>query len=341
MKIRIITLSTAVALIVVCASQGARAQEALASAKSLYESASYEAALSELNQIQNSELADTVDTYKALCLLGLGRTRDAEQALEAVVIRKPLLVLDDDEYSPRVIALFRDVRKKALPAAAQQLYLNARSDYENKKYDVAATGFKQALQVIADIAPESQTQTIADLKELSSGFATLAEAKVGTQPPARAAAAPQPSVPSAPALSTPAPSTPAPSTSAPSIPAPSTSAQSTSAPSTPAARFVPGFYTLADIDVTPPVIVAQQIPPWTFTAHAPNRVFTGTLELVIDEKGSVEAAKLTDPIWPPYDLALLQAAKLWRYQPAVRQGKPVKFKRILVINMDPSTQRPR
>lgn len=307
MKTRTAALLGAVALMIVCASHGARAnQEMLASAKTLYESASYEAALSELSAIQNSELADTVDTYKALCLLGLGRTRDAEQALELVVIRKPLLMLEDDEYSPRVVALFRDVRKRALPAAAHQLYLNARSDYENKKYDAAAAGFKQALQVIAEIGAESQTQTIADLKELSSGFVTLAEAKVAALVPPRPAAAPPP----------PAPSAPAP-------------------------RFAPAFYTLADIDVTPPVVLEQQLPPWTFTAYAPNRVFSGTLEIVIDEKGSVETAALSEPVWPPYDLTLLQAAKRWRYQPAVRQGKPVKFKRILVINIDPSTQRPR
>ena len=312
MKTRTITLSAAVALMVVCASYGARAsQEMLASAKTLYESASYEAALSELSAIQNSELADTVDTYKALCLLGLGRTHDAEQTLELVVIRKPLLVLDDDEYSPRVVALFRDVRKRALPAAAQQLYSNARSDYDNKKYDVAAAGFKQALQVIADIGAESQTQTIADLKELSSGFATLAEAKVVLQGPQGTAAATPPPAPSAPA------------------------------PPAPAPRFAPAFYTLADIDVTPPVVLEQQVPPWTFNAYAPNRVFSGTLELVIDEKGSVETVALSEPVWPPYDLALLQAAKRWRYQAAVRQGKPVKFKRILVINIDPSKQRPR
>ena len=171
------------ALMAVCVPAVAADQEMLASAKSLYESASYEAALSEFSAIQTSELADTVDTYKALCLLGLGRVRDAEQALELVVTRQPLLVLNDAEYSPRVVALFREVRKKALPAAAQQLYMAARTDYDNKKYDTAAAGFKQALQVIAEIGPDSQTATLADLKELSSGFATLADAKIAAQAP--------------------------------------------------------------------------------------------------------------------------------------------------------------
>ena len=221
------TLLRTAALIVLCASADARAnQEMLASAKSLYESASYEAALSELSAIQNTELVDAVDTYRALCLLGLGRVRDAEQALELVVNRKPLMVLSDAEYSPRVVALFRDVRKKALPAAAQQLYTAARTDYENKKYDAAAAGFKQALQVIADIDPDSQTATLVDLKELASGFLALADVKVAAQPPPRAAAA----------------------------------AAAAAAPPPVAPRVAPAFYTLADTDVTPPVVVEQQVP---------------------------------------------------------------------------------
>jgi hypothetical protein len=314
MKMRTTVLFCAAALVAVCVPADAADPEMLASAKSLYESASYEAALSEFSAIQTIELADTVDTYKALCLLGLGRVRDAEQALELVVTRQPLLVLNDAEYSPRVVALFREVRKKALPAAAQQLYMAARTEYENKKYDAAAAGFKQALQVIAEIGPDSQTTTLADLKELASGFATLADAKITAQtaPPPRVAA-------------------PAPA----AAPAPPPAAAA-------AAMMGPAFYTLADIDVTPPVAVAQQIPPWTFTTgYAPNRAFSGVLEVLIDENGKVETATLAEPVWPPYDLVLLSAAKRWQYQPAVRQGKSVKFKRTLVINIDPGAQRPR
>jgi tetratricopeptide (TPR) repeat protein len=312
MRKHVLTLSGAAAVILVCAaSTPVRAnQEMLASAKSLYESASYEAALSQLSAINTAELVDTVDTYKALCLLGLGRVRDAEQALELLVTRQPLLALSDTEYSPRVVSLFRDVRKKALPAAAQQLYTVARSDYENKNYEAAAIGFKQALQVMSDIGPEARTATLDDLRELASGFLTLADAKL--------AAAPAPVPVRAPAAAAAAP-----------------------APAPVATRIMPTFFTLADVDVTPPAVIDQQVPPWTFTAYAPNRVFNGTLELIIDEKGLVESVALTEPVWPPYDLALIQAAKRWSYRPAVKAGTPVKFKRVLVINIDPSTLRAR
>ena len=315
MRNRALTPFCAALLIVVGASWDARAsQERLASAKSLYESASYEAALSELSAIDNKELIDVVDTYRALCLLGLGRVPDAEHTLELVVARRPLLTLSDAEYSPRLIALFRDVRKRALPAAAQQLYTAARTDYENKKYEAAAAGFKQALQVIAEIGPAQQSATLADLKELASGFLALADLKAASGPgPAPAAAAPAPPAREAAAGVSPSVATPV--------------------------KVSAAFYTLADADVKPPAIVEQQLPRWTFSANLPARVFTGLLELMIDATGAVESVTVVEPTWPPYDASLLQAAKKWQYQPALRNGKPVRFKRTLAINIDPRAQR--
>ena len=277
-------------------------QELLASAKTLYESASYEAALSELSAIDSKENVDVIDTYRALCFLGLGRTRDAERALELVVTRKPLLMLSDSEYSPRVVALFRDVRQRALPLAAQQLYASARSEFENKSFESAVLGFKQTLQVIADVDPKEQTATLVDLKQLADGFLALAEGKIAQQaPPVR----------QAPAVA-----------------------------ATVAAR-APTVYSSVDTDVTPPVVTEQRLPAWQFHAALRDRAFKGRLEMVIDETGAVQTATLAAPIWPTYDGALLQAAKKWRYQPAIRNGKPVKYLRVLEINVDPKVQTPR
>src|SRR5688572_5891074 len=176
-KLTVCSFAAAVMMVLWASSHAHANPEMLASAKSLYESASYEAALSELSSIDTPELVDVVDTYRALCLLGLGRVRDAEQALAAIVTRKPLLLLSEVEYSPRLVALFREVRRKALPAAARQLYSQARHEFEEKNYAAAVAGFKQALQVIADTDAESQTATLGDLKELAAGFLVLAEVK--------------------------------------------------------------------------------------------------------------------------------------------------------------------
>jgi hypothetical protein len=303
MTTRIIALSAVLWLV---PSATSASQELLASAKSLYESASYEAALLELSAIQSNEHIDTIDTYRALCLLGLGRTSDAERALEVIVTRKPLLTLSETEYSPRIVALFRDVRRRALPSAAQRLYTVARTDYENKNYEAAAAGFKQILQVIADVEPRDHTAMLIDLKELAGGFLTLAETKIAA---AQVAAAPAP----APAVS-PKPVAPTPVTP------------------------TRVLYTLLDTEVTPPVVVEQQVPTWRFSSYLPDRSFRGRLEIIIDETGAVEAATIEEPIWPAYDAVLLQAARKWRYQPAMRDGKPVKFRRLLDLNIDPKNQ---
>ena len=219
----------------------------------------------------------------------------------AIVMRKPLLVLSETDYSPRVVALFREVRKKALPAAARQLYSQARSEFEEKKYAAAAAGFKQALQVIADADAESQAATLGDLKELVDGFLALAEVK------AAAIASPPPAV------------------AAPSRPPPSR-------------RKCPGrSISLADKDVTPPVVLTQAIPRWSLATNAVTRAL-GTLELLIDETGVVETATMAEPVWPPYDIELIRATQKWRYEPALKDGTPVKFKRFLVINVDPRAQ---
>ena len=301
MKKPTVSLFGAAAVLVLWASSHAHAnQEMLASAKSLYESASYEAALSQLSSIETTELVDVVDTYRALCLLAMGRVRDAEQALAAIVTRKPLLVLSEADYSPRIVALFREVRKKALPAAARLLYSQAKSEFEEKRYAAAAAGFKEALQVIADADPESQTSTLGDLKELADGFLMLAEVKaaaIASPPPVEAA------------------------------------------PAAVAAKVSRAFYSLADKDVTPPVVLTQAIPRWSLARNMPLRALGGTLELLIDETGVVESAAMAEPVWPPYDIELIRATKKWRYEPAMKDGMPVKFKRFLAINVDPSAQR--
>ena len=297
----------AAVLLMLCVPATARAnQELLASAKNLYESASYEAALSELSAIDSSETIDVVDTYRALCLLGLERAREAEQVLEAVATRSPLLVLSAAEYSPRVVALFDDVRKKTLPAAAQRLYASAKAHYDNKQYDAAASEFKQTVQVIGKISEDAQTSTLGDLKELAAGFLTLSEAKIA------------PSAASSPLT---------PPVAAPRVPAQPVAM-------TPS----PAFYTSSDTDVTPPAVLEQALPPWTFGTQLKTGVFTGMLDIVVDEHGAVEHVAVIEPVWPPYDAALLEAARKWRYTPAVKDGRPVKFKRVLAIKIDPKAR---
>ena len=53
---------------------------------------------------------------------------------------------------------------------------------------------------------------------------------------------------------------------------------------------------------------------------------TGYFDLVIDEAGSVERVTLISPTRQYREWMLLAAAKAWKFQPAKRDGRPVKYK---------------
>ena len=93
----------------------ASAQDPLSVAKDLYASAAYEDALSALGRVKEADLAQQVDQYRAFSLFALGRTSEAESVVEAVIRRDPLVVPDARDASPRITALFTQVRKRLLP----------------------------------------------------------------------------------------------------------------------------------------------------------------------------------------------------------------------------------
>jgi len=79
-----------------------------------------------------------------------------------------------------------------------------------------------------------------------------------------------------------------------------------------------------DLDVVPPVTVKQDIP----RVQRPLLVErTGVLFIVIDERGGVESAIITEPLDRTYDSMVLAAARAWTYQAAMRNGTPVKYRK--------------
>ena len=93
------------------------------------------------------------------------------------------------------------------------------------------------------------------------------------------------------------------------------------------------IYSANDQDVTPPVASYPRLP-----AEPPTRMLAGdlsTLELLVDETGQVESVKA---IGRPKHLgeALLMtvnlsAAKTWRFLPAVKDGRPVKYRKLVQV----------
>jgi TonB family protein len=242
----------------------------------------------------------TIEQYRAFCLLALGRSADAEQAIEAVVTAEPSYKPSDSDVSPRVRTAFATVRRRMLPALIQQKYAQAKASYDRKDFAAAATGFSQVLVTLADkdVAADAAQPPLSDLRTLAVGFEELA---------AKAAAPPPPPPPLA------------------SAPAPVVVATAAPQPTGPAR-----IYTADDANIVLPGVLSQVLPMFPGKVTIP---LNGRIEVVIDEFGGVESAYVAESVTPMYDALALRAARGWRYKPATVNGVPVKFRKLVQITV--------
>jgi hypothetical protein len=274
----------------------------LSDARDLYSAASYEDALGVLNQLRagdhHGDEVRAIDQYRAFCLLALGRTADAEQAIEAVVAADPFFQPADADVSPRVRTAFKDVRRRMLPGIVQDRYASAKAAFDRKDFAEAAAGFKQVLDVLADpeVGAAASQSPLADIRTLATGFHELS-ASAATPPPlptvVTAAIAPPPPQPRAPAA--------------------------------------PQIYGPDDVNVRPPAVIRQVLPAFEFQMLVPPS--PGSVEIVIDERGMVESAMMRKSIFPRYDAQVIEATRTWEYQPALLNGVPVKYRKAVNISV--------
>ena len=98
----------------------------------------------------------------------------------------------------------------------------------------------------------------------------------------------------------------------------------------PAGPQPPRIFNATDTQVVPPATVRQDLPP--FTARTLTAI-RGTLEIVIDENGSVESAIVRESVSHSYDAMVVDSARKWRYTPATLNGAPVKFRKMVGISI--------
>jgi hypothetical protein len=174
------------------------AAESLALARDLYGAAEYERALGMLDRLRTSAVpagdgdVATVEQYRALCLLALGRPADAEQAITALVVADPTFVPSDTAMSPRLRATFREIRTRTLPAAVQRQYDAAKGAFDRREFAAAAVGFSGVLRMMSDpdLAAASSVPPLSDIKTLSQGFRDLSMSASAPPPSAPVAAPP-------------------------------------------------------------------------------------------------------------------------------------------------------
>jgi len=154
----------------------AGAQDLLASARTQYQAAAYDEALTTLQQLAANKAslsatdARDVEEYRFLCLLALGRKDEARTAMGIVVKSDPLYTLDAGSTPPRVVTAFTEVRRELLPQIATQLYAESKAAFDKKETADARAGFEQLMQMLAD--PDMQGK-LSDLGTLAKGFLDL------------------------------------------------------------------------------------------------------------------------------------------------------------------------
>ena len=294
----------------------AASDESLAHAKELYRSAAYDEALAALDRIAVESTGATkveANEYRLFCLIALDRRSDARVAIESMVNADPFYELSTDQASPRVRTMFREIRQSLLPAIVQREYNSAKSAFDQQDGD-ASEQFDRVLKLLEDplIAP---TPALNDLRLVASGFRDLSRARA---PKVEFAAATAPVVAQMQAT----PVTP-----------PSGAAAPANTPSS--ARSGPPVYRESDADVVAPVTVRQALPQWVVPqgtrpgAWQPEAV----LEVTINESGDVVSAILRKPFHPSYDPQLVKAAMAWKYEPARREGVPVRYIKLVAIRL--------
>ncbi len=289
----------------------ATAQDSLQAAQALYASAAYGEALAVLDRLQRQPLLPDetrdVQQNRALCLLALGRTGDAETAITAVVTADPAFRPSDANESPRVLAAFKDVRSKLLPGLIASRYNDARAAYDRKEWSEAEKGFHLVAMLAGDPdLNDADVKAAQDYKVLADGFEKLAAA-AATPPPAP--------------LPVPAPA-----------PAPAVAVADPAPPAVPAAPLVNynAVFDASTPGVSSPVTVRQDLPRWVPDGRPAPK--TGIVEVVIDVDGTVARAVVTQPMTSTFDRQVVDAARNWRYQPAQLDGHPVKFRKTIRIN---------
>jgi len=237
--------------------------------------------------------------------------------VEALVRSDPSLQLNADEVSPRLAARFTGVRKKLLPSLIRDAYRAGKSALDAKNYAEAEPQLAQARRLLVDAEQLGAVDAaMSDLRMLVDGFLELAHgaASARHEPAAISTpAAPPPSVPAASPAS--APVTPQPAAPAPSQAAPAE------------------VSSIADADVAPPVTLLQNVPsaPAALATIMRRSQAQGIVEVVIAEDGSVESAVIRRSVNVVYDQLLLEAARRWKYRPALKAGVPVRYTKTILV----------
>lgn len=319
-------------------------QDALSNVRELYLAADYEGALAVLDRLDSDARDKRLDLadYRVLCLLALDRTDAARQAIKSIVEADPFHQLSEVQASPRMRAVFQETRKALLPDLVHRMYAEAKTSFD-KQDPSAAHQFDRLIALFDD--PDLKDAQLSDLRAVASGFRDLSKApssRPEDAPASVAVANGRGGTPDTPAAAARKPDMPAP------VRLPPSRADNAAKPTGPltgppdkirvSSRGSSPLFTpkeLPPAGFEPPIAISQAIPSWSRRGSASQQTSTGIVAITIDEQGNVTTAAIQQPIQPAFDQALLKAARSWKYKPALLNGTPVSFLKLIEIQIQP------
>jgi TonB family protein len=280
------------------ASRAFAADESLAEAKALFAAASFDGALAALDRLETTNAASPEALeYKALCLLALGRTADAQKTTETLVLTLPTFAPGGEDRSPRFVELLTETRRRIVPAVARRLFGDARDQFRAKNSAEAKRIFQEVSMLASDPVwrdvPEAE-----DLRTLASGFLELLEGAAASSA---------------------------------SVSSPASAGATTPAAAPLAAAASPAF-----AEVQPPTAISQAMPKWVAPDPVSAiTTFHGAIKVLIGADGRVVAVSIATPTHATYDQQLLSAARNWVYKPATRSGQPIEVEKVVEFYLRP------
>jgi len=309
--------------------------DTLVKAKALYAEASYDEALAVLKGDEGAEAYQ----YRALCFIALGKTQDAERAIESMINVAPTFTVSEAELPPRMVNLFAQTRRRVLPPLVKRLFGEARADFQSRNLATARDKFEKVMTLTNDPAMKDSPEAV-DLQLLVGSYIDILKNSAPASPvpaatPARASSVGAPVVPSpapsaAPAI-TPAATPSAASSSAASAAATLPRAESAKTETSAAAGATPAVS--AARTLVPAVTVRQTLPSFEPQPGQPFHPMSGAVRVTIGADGKVKSAVMEVPIDPRYDIRLVNTAKSWLYKPATLGGQPIQSEKIVQINI--------
>jgi hypothetical protein len=169
---RLIVLTTG--LMIGCSIAVPAGAQSVDDARELYVGAAYVEALEVLDAVEKKTpdqpaMREALQ-YRALCLLALSRSREAEQTVARLVDREPMYAPDPVEAPPQLRELFRVVREQKLPSMVRERFATARQSFARNRPAEAAAGFDAVLTLLD--TPEVQSalgaDAVADMRTLAT-----------------------------------------------------------------------------------------------------------------------------------------------------------------------------